>query len=417
MLPHTLSSDLCSLRPHVDRLAMSVLVDMDNDGKIVKSQYFPSVIRSCRRFTYEEVQSLLNKEENPDLTAELTGDLEELDRLAKILRQKRLESGSLELNIPEVQIIMDGNKVRDICVKKRLDSHQLVEEWMLLANQLVAHAMSDKKLPILYRVHDIPDLEKIEQLGNILRSLSLRTNLKEYRNPKSLQKVLKQVENTNFGYLVERILLRTLKKACYQSENIGHYALNFTYYTHFTSPIRRYPDLLVHRMVKQAKLVKKSQKYLKTVHDCIVAWGEHTSELERKAEEAERLSIRLKQIRFMKAHEGDFFDGVISGVTSFGIFIELPHNLAEGMIHLRELTDDYYLFDEKLMALVGKRRRKIYRLGDKIKVQVVNVSIEKKRIDFALVTEKSKQAPEKKEAAQPTEIIKKKRRRKKHVTP
>lgn len=389
MLPHPLSSFLCSLMPDTDRLAVSVLINLDHNAAILDYTIHTSVIRSRCRYSYEEVQTIitkLKKNSSPEKTRIKFGrNLWDLYQLSRKLRDKRILDGSLELNIPEVNVVIENDLVKKVSIKERLESHQLVEEFMLLANQIVALDLSKKKLPILYRVHDIPDSAKIDLLSNILQPLNIQFNKKNYQDSRELQFILKQVSGTSYGYLVERILLRTLKKACYQSENIGHYALNFEYYTHFTSPIRRYPDLLVHRMLKLSIRKRISQKYLNKVQEDLTTIAEYTSDMERKATEAERLSIRLKQIEYMKQHLGDDFDGIISGVTSFGMFIEIPENLVEGMIHLSELSDDYYIYDENRMALVGKRTRRIYRMGDKIRIKVAKVSPEKKRIDFMLV--------------------------------
>ncbi|MBP7461858.1 MAG: ribonuclease R [Candidatus Delongbacteria bacterium] len=389
MLPHSLSNNLCSLMPQVDRLAVSVLIDLDQEASVRGYTVHNSVIQSHRRYSYEEVQTIidkLKKNPDPDKTRIKFGrNLWNLYQVSRKLRDKRIQDGSLELDIPEVKIVMENDQIKKMAIKERLESHQLVEEFMLLANRIVALDLFQKKLPILYRVHDIPDAAKIDLLSNILQPMNIKFNKKNYEDSRELQSILKQVRNTSYGYLVERILLRTLKKACYQVENIGHYALSFKFYTHFTSPIRRYPDLLVHRMLKLSLRKRVSQKYISKMQEDLPSMADYTSDMERKATEAERLSIRLKQIEYMKQHLGDDFDGIISGVTSFGMFIEIPENLAEGMIHLSELSDDYYIYDENRMALVGKRTRKVYRMGDKIRIKVASVSSEKKRIDFVAV--------------------------------
>jgi len=391
MLPVTLSNHLCSLMPDKDRLAMSIFIDIDLEGNVLGKKIFPSVIRSKKRFAYEDVQEIFNKmKENQDISEiEFSSDLELMYKLFQVLREKRIEEGSLELDLPEVKITIKDSEIDQIFIKERLESHQMIEEFMLMANQQVARYLEEKNLPALYRVHDMPDAAKIELLANVLGPIGILFNVKKYSNPKSLQDVIRQVETSSYGYLVNRILLRTLKKACYQPDNIGHYALNFSHYTHFTSPIRRYPDLIVHRVLKTAKKKRKKPVYYEEQHEALIKIGDYCSQMERRAEEAERLSIRLKQITYIKKHLGDIFEGIISGVTSFGLFVELPDNLIEGMIRMSELDDDYYFYDEKQMRLIGKKTNKIFRMGDAIRIQVSNVSSEKKQIDFVLAPEET----------------------------
>jgi len=386
MLPHNLSNNLCSLIPNVDRLAMSVIINLDFNGNVEKYKIFPSVIRSKKRFNYKEVQEIFNKIKQGTEPEKLPMGkyLKWMYDLSKILREKRINNGSLELEIPEIKIIMDDNKIKEIKIKERLESHQMIEEFMLLANKVVAEFLANNNIPALYRVHDKPDESKINLLQKIINPLGIHFVLKNYSNPKTLQQILNEVRNTSYGYLIERILLRTLKKAKYQPENIGHYALNFTHYTHFTSPIRRYPDLIIHRVLKLAKKKKRAIKKFQKLSEILPDIGIHTSEMERKAEEAERLSVRLKQIEYMKQHIGEEFDGIISSVTNFGVFVELPDNLVEGMIHISEFDDDYYIFHEDTMSIVGKKTKKRYQMGDSIRIKVAAVSSEKKQIDFTL---------------------------------
>jgi ribonuclease R len=384
MLPEKLSNRLCSLMPRVDRLAYTCFMTVTKKGKVVDYAFARSIINSKRRFTYEEAEKILD-ERKGDFHKELTL----LWALAQSLRKRRMKNGGIDFESPEAKFRYDEKgKPVEILMKKRLKSHQLVEECMLLANQTVAsHIVSMQKkkeiLPFVYRVHDVPDPDKLRALAEFVQKLGHTLNIHESASSKDLQKLLSEVEGTKEENLINEVTLRSMAKAVYSPENIGHYGLAFANYTHFTSPIRRYPDLIVHRLLDEynrGMSEKRKEFFAKNLPE----WCKHCSDRERVAADAERETIKVMRVEYMQQHLGEEFEGIISGVVQFGIFVELNDLLVEGLLHVRDLDDDYYVFDNRQYALIGERRGKKYRLGDTITVKVAKVNTVQRTIDFVL---------------------------------
>ncbi|MCK9409072.1 MAG: ribonuclease R [Bacteriovoracaceae bacterium] len=384
MLPEKLSNNICSLVPNQDRLTYSVFMNVTDKGRVRKYEFARSVINSKRRFTYEEVETILDAKKG-----EFTEELNHLWDAAKILRKKRMKNGSINFDSPEAKFNYDEKgKPVDIFIKKRLKSHQLVEECMLLANQTVATHISTlekegETLPFVYRIHDLPDKEKLRTLEEFVRKFGYKLNVSQSSSSKDLQQLLTDIQGTKEENLITEVALRSMAKAVYSAENIGHFGLAFDYYSHFTSPIRRYPDLLVHRLLwDYAKGMGEKRKH--TMNNELPAMCKHCSEREKVAADAERDSVKVMQVEYMRQHIGAEFTGIISGVIQYGVFVEINDILVEGLLHVRDLNDDYYVFDEKQYALVGERKGKRLRLGDSITVKVAKVTPERRQIDFVM---------------------------------
>lgn len=380
MLPEKLSNRVCSLVPGEDRLTFSIIAELTPEGGLVSYKIDKSVINSKRRYSYEEVQEIIENQ-----TGENFEKINDLNNLAQILRKTRIESGSINFYTPEVQFELDDNgKPLNAYVKKIKESHQLVEESMLLANKIIARHLNkenkDNQL-FVYRVHDLPDEEKVRAFSAFVKSLGYSFDSQQAKNPKQMQKLLESVEGKEEEAVVNEIAIRTMAKAIYSTKNIGHYGLGFDYYTHFTSPIRRFPDLIVHKLLW--RYINKEK--LEFTNAGLENICEHSSTQERNAVEAERLSIKIKQLEYLKDMVGEEFNGVISGITHFGMFVGLSHNLAEGLVRLSDMNDDFYIWEEKQYRLIGKHTEKVYRLGDKVKVQLIRVDEDKREIDFLIV--------------------------------
>jgi ribonuclease R len=387
MLPERLSNHICSLRPNEDKLTYSAVFEMDGEGKIFSEWFGKTIINSNRRFNYDEVQEMI---EGAD------GDYKEelliFNKLAQILRAKRFKKGSISFDKIEVKFHIDENgKPLDVYFKESKEAHKLIEEFMLLANLKVAEKIgrpkeNEKQKTFVYRVHDEPDLEKLNAFSKFIKRYGYQINLAGNKEiASSMNHLLEEVKGKSEQNVIENLAIRSMAKAVYDVKNIGHYGLAFDYYTHFTSPIRRYPDLMVHRLLfdymngGKSVNAKEYGKYCK-----------HSSDMEQRAAMAERSSIKYKQVEFMQDKLGHIFNGVISSLTEWGMYVEIADTKIEGMIALKDMDDDYYVFDEKNFAIIGQKHKQKYHLGDPLKVQIIRTNLSRKQIDMMLVTENSK---------------------------
>jgi len=382
MLPERLSNFLCSLRPHEDKLTYSVIFEINEKGEVRKSRVGRTVTHSDRRFTYEEAQEIIESGKG-DFTEEILI----LDKIAKALRQQRFKAGAINFDRYEVRFELDEKgKPTGVYFKESKDANKLIEEFMLLANKTVAEKVGKvprgkKAKTFVYRIHDLPDPEKLDNLAQFIARFGykLRTSGSKTDVSKSINHLLDDIQGKKEENLIETVSIRAMQKARYSVHNIGHYGLAFEYYTHFTSPIRRYPDMLVHRLLTRYAEGGRSVSAQKYEDLC-----DHSSNMEQTAAQAERASIKYKQVEFMSEHIGQIYDGVISGVTEWGLYVELNENKCEGMVPIRDLDDDFYEFDEKNYCLRGRRKKRIYSLGDAITIQVARANLEKKQLDFTL---------------------------------
>lgn len=393
MLPEKLSNQVCSLRPKEDKLAFSVLMEVSPHGELVDYGIRETVIHSKERLTYEEAQTYIDGGHPDDRIA---SDVVQANRLAKTLTNKRLREGAIDFGSDEVKVILDdAGYPQDIVRKERLAANRLIEELMLLANRTVAAHIGapghnervrtngrpqnrDEPLPFVYRIHDNPNGEKIRQLAEYVRVFGHELPLTDGNVTSSdLGTLIDNIKGEPEEQVIVRAALRAMSKAEYAVGNIGHYGLGFDYYSHFTSPIRRYPDLMVHRLLKRYAKGEAPP----SVED-LAARCKHCSEQERNAEEAERESVKLKQVEYVQGHVGDTFDGVVSGVTKFGVFVELTELLVEGLVHVRDMDDDYYVYDESTYTMRGENTGKTYRPGDSVTVEVVSADIDSREIDL-----------------------------------
>ena len=383
MLPEKLCNNLCSLRPDEDKLAYSVIFELDEDAYVRNSRIVHTIIRSNRRFCYEEVQAIIENQQG-----EFVDEILVLDKMAKKLRERRFKNGAVNFDRVEVKFNIDENgKPLSVYFKESKDANKLIEEFMLLANRTVAEKIGkvgkDKKAKtFVYRVHDLPDPEKLDNLSQFISRFGykLRTSGSKNDITKSLNKLLNDVRGKKEENLIETISVRAMMKAYYSTNNIGHYGLAFEYYTHFTSPIRRYPDMMVHRLLTRYLEEDGRSANLKKYEGMC----EQSSKMEEVAAQAERASIKYKQVEFMSDKIGQVFEGVISGISDWGICVELNETKCEGLVPMRDLDDDYYEFDEKNYCLRGRRDHHVYQLGDALKVKIARADLEKKQLDFEL---------------------------------
>ena len=391
MLPHKLSNGICSLNPHVERLAMTCEMEINPEGKVVNHKIFPSVIKSTERMTYVAVNKILeaHDEQTMERYKELVPMFEDMAELHKILLKMRKRRGAIEFEDDEAKIILDddGHPI-DIQLRNRGTSERMVESFMLAANETVAAHYNNLNVPFVYRIHEKPKEEKITAFFEFLSALGVEvTGTKKDIQPKMLQGILKKVAGKPEEAMVSTMLLRSMQQAKYEDHPVGHFGLAASDYTHFTSPIRRYPDLTVHRLIRHYAENGTSEAAQAKYKDKLPELTKHSSEMERRAIDAERETDDLKKAEYMADHIGEEFDAVVSSVTKFGMFIALP-NTVEGLIHISEMKDDYYVYVEKQMALVGRRYKRTYRIGQPLRVKLMDVNVELHEVNFKLLNPK-----------------------------
>lgn len=397
MLPRELSNGICSLNPNEDRYALSVEMKISKSGEVLESKIFKSVIKSKIQMTYNKVYDILVNNIVAEGYEPHVETLKLMEKLALILVDKKSKMGAIDFDMPEAKIILDENDaVLDIKLREMTIANKLIEEFMILANEVVAETFNKKELPFIYRIHEKPEVDRIEKLNTMLKNLGypeidLNACAKKGKvNGNNLALQLRNVMNLAKGNenekLVSLLVLRTMQLAKYSNENIGHFGLASEYYCHFTSPIRRYPDLFIHRVISSYLANELDSKMISKYKKQAIKYSETSSEMEQEEEEAERDLYEIKKCEFMQKHVDEIYDGSISGVTSFGIFVELE-NTVEGLIRLENMKDDYYVYDENCMRLIGKRTNKIFKLGDKVKVKVASANKLLRRIDFELIND------------------------------
>lgn len=394
MLPEILSNEVCSLRPHEDKLTFSAIFEINNNAKIMNQWFGKTVIHSDKRFTYEQAQQIIDNgidktivENNESKSIEICEAILRLNDLAKILRNQRISKGAITFDKIEVKFKLDEKaNPTGVYFKESKDSNKLIEEFMLMANKKVAEFIGKTKdkseeKTFIYRIHDEPNTDKLYALNSLITKFGYKIKMTTQRDiSESLNILLKNVQGKAEENMIETLAIRTMSKAVYSTENIGHYGLSFSHYSHFTSPIRRYPDVMVHRLLFHYLNNGKSPNPLKYEE-----MSEHCSDREMMASSAERDSIKYMQVKYMLDHQNEVFEGVISGVTEWGIYVEIIENKCEGMVRIRDIKDDFYIFDDKQYALVGQSTKNILQLGSKVKVKVKKVDLEKKHLDFNLV--------------------------------
>ena len=386
MLPHELSNGICSLNPNEDRLTMSVIMDIDKKGKVYAHEIFESVIKSAARLVYDDVSDLLEGKTSLDeKLANVADEIFIMKELMDILRARRERRGSIDFDFPESYIELDENgKPIDVRKLERRVANKLIEEFMLVCNETVAERYFWAQIPFLYRIHEDPNPEKVADFLRFIHNFGYAIRGKEL-HPKDFQRLTDEIKGKKEEPVISTLLLRTMQKAVYSSEPGKHFGLAAQYYSHFTSPIRRYPDLQIHRIIKESLRGSLSSKRLEHLEGLLPEVADHTSMTERKAEEAEREVDDLKKAQYMAERIGEEYDGIVSSVTSFGIFVQLE-NTIEGLVHFSNMEDDFYFFDEDNYLIVGERTKKTFRLGDEVRIKVIGADIGKKNIDFAIAS-------------------------------
>ncbi|OGW39618.1 MAG: ribonuclease R, partial [Nitrospirae bacterium GWD2_57_9] len=391
MLPEALSNGICSLNPNLDRLTLTCEMDISPAGAILRYDIYDSVINSNERMTYTSVREILVDRDPAQRRryAALLDRFELMAELMEILKAKRAKRGSIDFDLPEPEIVLDlQGRMTDVIRAERNMAHQLIEEFMLAANETVAGHIESKEKPFIYRIHEEPAEEKLTDLIEFLATLGITLPAVKKLKPIHLQKALAKAKGTREETLINTVLLRTMKQARYSEENAGHFGLAAETYTHFTSPIRRYPDLIVHRILKADMRGRlEDGAYVEKLADRLPEMAAHSSKRERTAMEAERDVIAMLKLEFMKDKLGEVYEGIITGVTQFGFFVQLREYFVEGLVHVSTLDDDYYHYVEKQHSLRGERRKRVYRIGDIVKVNVDRVDPLRRKIDFSLAKE------------------------------
>ena len=393
MLPKKLSNGICSLNPKVDRLALSCFMIIDKKGKVIQHEIEETVIKTSERMTYTDVTKILenNDEELIKRYDYLVDDFKAMEELCNILREKRMRRGAIDFNFEESKIILnDLGKPVDIKPYDRAIANRIIEEFMLVCNETIAEHMYWTNLPFVYRIHEDPDEEKLEKFKEFVYNLGYVVRWGQEAHPRALQDILDKVKGKKEETVVSTLLLRSMMQAKYSPECVGHFGLAAKYYCHFTSPIRRYPDLQIHRIIKEQLNGKIDEKRIAKLSNIVEIASKQSSEMERLAQEAEREVDDLKKAEYMQERIGEEFSAIISSVTSFGLFAELP-NTIEGLIHITALDDDYYIYDEAHLCLIGERTKKVYRLGDEVKVRCSRVDIDNREVYFDLIEEEAKE--------------------------
>ena len=387
MIPHRLSNGICSLNPDTDRLTLSCIMEIDREGNVVNHKIVESVIHSNCRMTYTKVNNVIENNDPDQIKEyeEFVPMLRDMDKLRKILNNRRKLRGAVNFDFPEPKIILDSEgKVLDIKPYERNSATNLIEEFMLVCNETIAEDYYWQGIPFVFRNHDQPDEEKIEGLKKLISAFGYRIKGKGEVHPMEIQKLIEKVKDTPQEHIISRMVLRSMKQAKYQAENIGHFGLAAKFYCHFTSPIRRYPDLQIHRIIKEVIEGKLTENRIKHYDSMLSEVAYHCSTTERTSDDAERETDRLKMAQYMQEHIGEEYNGLISGVTGWGIYVELE-NTVEGMVPLNEIEDDFYEYEEENLRVVGRRTGKVYMLGDEVRVRVIRTDIQARTIDFMFV--------------------------------
>nr|WP_263629249.1 ribonuclease R [Bacillus licheniformis] len=404
MIPHRLSNGICSLNPKVDRLTMSCEMLINPQGQVVEHEIFQSVIKTTERMTYSDVNKILvdDDEELKQKYEALVPMFKDMEDLAAILRGKRMERGAVDFDFKEAKVLVDEEgKAKDVVLRERSTAEKLIEEFMLVANETVAEHFHWMNVPFIYRIHEDPDQEKLQRFLEFVTTFGyVVKGTAGSIHPKALQSVLEEVRDRPEEAVISTVMLRSMKQAKYDPQSLGHFGLSTEFYTHFTSPIRRYPDLIVHRLIRTYLIQGKTDEATREKWaEKLPEIAEHTSNMERNAVDAERETDDLKKTEFMLDKIGEEFDGVISSVTNFGMFVELP-NTIEGLVHVSFMTDDFYRYDEQHYAMIGERTGNVYRIGDEITVRVVDVNKDERNIDFEIVGMKGSRRRQKPEPKQ-----------------
>lgn len=387
MLPEKLSNGVCSLRPNEDRLTLSVFMEIDSRGKLIKHDIAESIISSKERLIYTDVSDILenDNEELKEKYKHLLTDFKNMEELSLILNRRRNQRGSINFDFPESRIVLDEKgKPIDIVKVERRVADKIIEEFMLITNETVSEYMHWTEIPFLYRIHEEPDMEKIELFNKFIHNFGYHLKGTQEIHPKELQSLVNKISGEPEERVISTLMLRSLKKARYSSELEGHFGLAAEYYSHFTAPIRRYPDLQIHRIIKKFINGKITDKEIRKLEKRLPEVAEQSSRMERRADEAERETDDLKKVEYMEDKIGQEYDGIISGAVASGFFVELD-NTVEGMVRISSLTDDYYTYDEQTYGFMGERTKKTYKLGDEIRIKVVGISIAARQIEFGIV--------------------------------